>query len=441
VRIRSFLVLPGVLWVLALAPPVEASRPDSWEGHLFLRDVTDLLAFPHRAVENRDVAVGTHVPSVSTGVTRAFGDEAENSLDVSGLLSIGLGERFAAFFAANDPRGYNPSAGFVVQSVRPPGGALANGGFAQSHQTRGLTASGTPDEKMQLGAGAQITNQLAVGAFLSMGQYEWQGTITPATGTAQTSGRETSYMNLTGSAGWTPGAGIIEKVEGTFSYAAGSQDEFGMTTLSGSGDNTSLGGAAFVHFDTNLWGWRPIVTAGWANANSDFTYYQDPVITTPLPTVDVEWSAMNVAVGGTREIGNGGTVAASLGMVRYTEKFESRYVAGFEAIIVDETITVNPACSFAADVPLSGKFTLATGVNYQFGSLDGETAETVGGLTDATTEDDQDLAADWSAGLIFDVTENVQASATMHDDAWTENPIRGDEEDDWVGVLRLQFLF
>jgi hypothetical protein len=29
----------------------------------------------------------------------------------------------------------------------------------------------------------------------------------------------------------------------------------------------------------------------------------------------------------------------------------------------------------------------------------------------------------------------------MHDDAWTENPIRGDEEDDWVGVLRLQFLF
>jgi hypothetical protein len=195
-RANPQLVLPGVLWVLALALPAEASRPDSWEGHLFLRDVTDLLAFPHRAVEDRDVAVGTHVPSVSTGVTRAFGDDAENSLEVAGLLSIGLGERFGAFFAANDPRGYNPS-----------------------------------------------------------------------------------------------------------------------------------------------------VTAGWANANSDFTYFQDPLITTPRPTVDVEWSAMNVAVSGIREIGNGGTVAASLGIVRYTDKFESRYVAGFESIIVDETITVNPACS------------------------------------------------------------------------------------------------
>ncbi|MGQ0721775.1 MAG: hypothetical protein ACT4PE_09415 [Candidatus Eiseniibacteriota bacterium] len=440
-RIRSFLVLPSAAALLAAAVPVGASQPDSWEGNLFMRDVTDLLAFPHRAIEDKDFALGTHVPSVSPSVSRTFGDEAENSLDVSGLLSFGAGERFSLFFAANDPRGYNPTAGFVVQSVRGPGAALSEGSFALGHQTRGLATSGTPDEKMQLGAAVHVNPQLDAGAFFSMGKYEWKGTITPATGTPTTSGRETGYFNLTGSVGWTPGVPPIDKLEVSFSYAMGEQDEFGVTTLSGSGDNSSYGGAAFLHFSSSLWGWRPIVTVGYAQVTSDFTYYQDPAITTPVPTLDAEETALNVAVGGTRPIGGGGTVAATLGVVRHTDKFESMQVSGFDSIIIDETITVNPSCSFAVDVPIFSKFSLASGVNYQFGAFEGETAETVAGVTDNTTEDDKDLAADWSAGLIWNMNEHVQISATMHDDAWTDNPVRGDSEDEWVGVLRTQFSF
>jgi hypothetical protein len=441
VRIRSFRVLPSVVALLAAAMPADASPPDSWEGNLFLRDVTDLLAFPHRAMEDRDFAVGTHVPSVSPGVGR-FGDEAENSLDVSGLLCFGLGERFSLFLSANDPRGYNPTAGFVVQSVRGPGAALSEGSFALSHQTRGLATSGTPDEKMQVGLAFSPLPTLDVGAFFGMGKYEWKGTITPAAGTATTSGRETGYFDVTGSAGWTPpGGGPLDKVELSVSYAKGEQDEFGLTTLSGSGDNSSYGGAGFVHFSSTLWGWKPIVTAGYVSVKSDFTYYQDPAITTPVPTLDAEETALNVAVGGTRAIGTGGKVAATLGIVRFTDKFEAMQVSGFDSIVIDETTTVNPSCSFAVDVPLFSKLSLASGVDYEFGAFEGDTDETVAALTDHTTEDDKDLAANWSAGLIWSLNQNVQVSATMHDDAWTSNPIRGDNEDEWVGVLRTQFSF
>ncbi|MCA9751900.1 MAG: hypothetical protein KC591_06890, partial [Gemmatimonadetes bacterium] len=111
-RTRLLGLAAALIAVGLSAVPASASRQDSWLGHSFMWHLSDVVAYPHRAVQDdwQNEAIAIFVPrnTTSGAPPDERGTPVYDGFDyLQGTVTFGS-DNWSLIFAGNEQRGYNP---------------------------------------------------------------------------------------------------------------------------------------------------------------------------------------------------------------------------------------------------------------------------------------------------------------------------------------------
>lgn len=334
---NRFLALAAVVTAVGLVAGPADARKDSRAGNPFHTHYTDIIAYPHRAVEHNQNASLAFIPqSLST----SRGTPSENQ--ILGLGSIGQ-NNWSLILGANDHRGYNPTR-FVGghDAVLMPFLMGNPGAEYQIFDVPGANAGDAPKTRMQVGLAYGLESADIGFFFTNASNKDTFETSSPGNPTTE-DGWETSYNAFTVSAGISS-IEALQSLELSASFVTGSGEILGDPDDPGAGENKNSGFAvnALTTFDSEVLGFTPAANFTFSSGSAEWT----PNVTGTATVPEMSSTGINLTVGGIKRWSNGSVFSPYFGLRTESMDFESN---ADDRVDSEESYFVFPVCGFSSE--------------------------------------------------------------------------------------------
>jgi hypothetical protein len=445
---RAMLAAFAATWIGLGAGSAQASQVDTWQGIFILDDVTDIGAFPHRAL---DYAGYAHLVWAKQGdFTTGTRDGEDDEMRFAGWVGDYISDSITIGCSVGDPRNYAPVASYLDPHARRVGAGLRDGNDLRSLSS--LAVGVEPNDQLQATLGWALNDDARLGFSFARGFDEFKTETDPiGGGPTVTTSEEAGYITLGASAGFVMDS-FLRDLDVAANFTTGSQKEEDI----GDGDT---GGFAFALQSTlgDINRWTPRIQAGYWNYNSDFTQDLAPGDPGPALKDEVTVSGWTADFGGSVQLGDRARVVTSVGVMQQKIEFETNDDFTYDNVKQEQTSTLLPTCSAGVSVDVSDHWTFDFGALGAYETVEQEETDDVPGDSQTITQNFVEMTMRYRAGIRYhrgfgadedgdgEGDTNFVLSATLEPGIFGENPIGGSgnsgDDQPWVEVVSMSVFF